>query len=668
MADPNAAALLALARGGGHSGVAEGMSPGMQSWAYSPPGWAAVYQPGTSLPRAYDTFSAGQFGPLQPLQDFPIDIGEEPSGRPRPRRWQYPVAFNVIVGAPGTEGLMLATYQQVEDYAEQPSVLRALIESCKNDILNLVKDDLSENIIPTPAAAKAMQGSPAKRKDFEVRKDEVVDFFRNPDPGGHSSSFTGWLSSLVEDNLVLDAVAVHVQPTSKAKAGPVGSSLAGLAPISGDMIKPLIDMHGGRPLPPQPAYQQVVWGVPRVDLMDLLADIGPTSTIDDMLALSPILEQAMEDTDRFGADQLIFGVQNRRNRSVYGYSPAMQALLGCSIMFARQLWQWEFFRSGSLPTVFLDPGETVATAEEARQLQEAINMLGGDLGSRHQVIVLPPGSQVHDQKPVDLTAQIDEWLVALQCMSFGKSISDLGITPKVAAMQSPQASRGAAQVASDRSTKASTIPRARFFIDQVLNRVIQRHLGQKDMTWTWGIEEGGETYQDKVAQEINLVKGLLSSIDESRQRLGWDALGLPETSVPVLQTTTGLIPVGSPAMVAAAEEPAKPTPPAGPAALLPGQPPTKPPVKEPAKEPTGTSTAPAESPSHAGARAAEAADAPHVPAASKKVYGPAAINAECEILRRYLRKGRPLGSFVGKALPAAALHAGAMVEGDDGGA
>ncbi|MES1975735.1 MAG: NUDIX hydrolase [Pseudomonadota bacterium] len=631
-----------------------------------------------------ESFRDGQFGPLEPLQPYPIDVPEPPGGRPRVRRWLYPVGLNIFQGGPGTEGLMLTNFQMQEDYAEQPSVPRALIESCKNDILNLIGDDLSENIVPTPQAEKAMQGNPGKRKDFESRKDEVLDFFANPDPDGHTTCFSDWLSTLLEDNLVIDAVAVNIQPTAKKGSGPAGSSLGALATVSGDMIKPLIDIHGGRPRPPQSSFQQIAWGIARVDLMDLLADFGPDSTLDDLTALNPILESLMEEADQFGADQLLYCVQNRRPRpAIYGFSPMAQSMLAAGILFARQMWQFQWFQSGSLPAVFLDPGESVATAEEARQLQEAINMLGGDLGARHQVIVIPPGGKVIDQKPVDLTSQIDEWLVALLCMGFGKSISDLGLTPKIAAMMSPAASKGAAKQAADRTTKASTIPRSKCFKDQLFDRVIRKHLGQSDMMWSWGIEEGGESLADKIQQEINLVGGQLSTIDESRIRLGWEPLGLPETTVPIVKIATGVVPLGSPAMEALAEKPEPPTPPglppgAGPAgALPPGKP--KPPgggngngngakPKPPAK-PGGSGVAAPVSDAHAGARTAEAAGPK--PTDSKGGNGQATksalagVSAECEILRRHLKRGRPLDAFVGKRLSPGALHAGAGMSAPD---
>ncbi len=36
-------------------------------------------------------------------------------------------------------------------------------------------------------------------------------------------------------------------------------------------------------------------------------------------------------------------------------------------------------------------------------------MLGTDIGAKHQVIVLPPGSKVMPQKATDLSDQFDEW-------------------------------------------------------------------------------------------------------------------------------------------------------------------------------------------------------------------------------------------------------------------
>jgi len=142
-------------------------SPVLDSWNQQQGiSWAAqVYSASAvGLPRSYQDFRSGQFSPMEPIYPVPIDVGEEPSGRPRPRRFQFPVGFNLPVGQPGTEGLKLANFQVLRDYAEVPTIPRDCIEICSNDLINLDYD-----IIPTPDAQRAQQTNPAARKDFEDR-------------------------------------------------------------------------------------------------------------------------------------------------------------------------------------------------------------------------------------------------------------------------------------------------------------------------------------------------------------------------------------------------------------------------------------------------------------------------------------------------------------------
>jgi hypothetical protein len=652
-------------------------------------GWAPqVYAAGAvGLPRSFEEFREGQFSPMEPIYPVPIDVGEEPSGRPRPRRFQFPVGFNLPVGQPGTEGLKLANFQVLRDYAEVPSIPRACIEICSNDIINLDWD-----IIATDVAEKAMQGNPKKRADFESRKAEVMEFWSNPDPDNYDDT-EEWLTALLEDCLVLDAIALHIVPTLGKGNGPVGSTLGSLELLDGSTIKPLLDDWGARPSPPNPAYQQFVWGVPRVDLMDII-NLGPDASIDDIKEINPMLDELTEEIDEWSADQLFYVRMKTRTQTPYGFGPLEQGLLPAAIIFARQTWQWEFFRQGSLPQVFLDPGETIANAEEARQLQEAINMLGGDLGAKHQVIVLPPGSKVMPQKDTDLTDQLDEWLTALMCMPFGLSISDLGITPKIAGLASPQSSRSQAAQAQDRSVRRSTIPRAKRLKKKIFDRVIQKLMGQDDMQWSWGIIEEGESKKDQIDQATQLVgKGIpISTIDEQRIELELEPLGLPWTTVPIIVTATGqVIPFptdqelkANPTIGSGQPDPAAleasnavlppPPPPALPpgggssggssgssngrtqATQKPGQ--TQKPAKAaqsaktaPAKKPApsnGSGSGPA-SPAHAGARAADSS--PPKESNRQTQSGNKALADELSILRRYLKKGGKLGEFEPRAIP-----------------
>lgn len=646
--------------------------------------WASqVYSSGAvGLPRSFQEFRSGQFSPMEPIYPNPIDVGEEPSGRPRPRRFQFPVGFNLPVGQPGTEGLKLANFQVLRDYGEVPSIPRNCIEIVTTDMI-----DLDWDVVPTDDAQRAMQGNPDMREDFEKRKAEVMEFWLNPDPDNYDS-FEDWFGALLEDNLVLDAVALHLVPTLGKGHGPCGSNVGSLELLDGSTIKPLLNEWGSRVKPPGPAYQQFVWGVPRIDLMDII-NLGPDASIDDIKQINPMLDELTETVDEWSADQLFYLKMKSRTQTPYGFGPLEQGLLPAAIIFARQTWQWEFFRQGSLPQVFLDPGETIANAEEARQLQEAINMLGGDLGAKHQVIVLPPGAKTMAQKDTDLTSQLDEWLAALMCMPFGLSVSDLGLTPKVSSLQSPGSSRAAAAQAADHSVRRSTIPRAKRLKKKLFDRVIQKLMGQKDMQWSWGIEEQGENRNDQVTQAVSLVGGQpISTIDEQRIALELDPLGLPWTTVPIIVTATGqVIPfpteqdinkdptIGSgqpsPDALEASQAALPPAP--APIAALPAAKPaaTQTPQKTaatkktapgkkpaPSRRPSTAGGGGAPSPAHAGSEAVVASP-PRDQSTSKK-----GLVDELSILRRHLKKGRALADFEPRAISKVAFGVAVRRGGD----
>ena len=496
--------------------------------------WATMY--GSALPRAFDTFRSGDFSPFEPILPNPIDIPEEPSGRPRPRRWQFPVGWNLPVGQPGTEGVKLANFQVLRDLADVGSIPRQAVEICKQDQL-----DLDWGIIPTPAAEKAMQGNPSKRKDFESRKAELWSWLMWEIDTGMYANFFQWLNAALEDLIVIDALAIHILPSVGKKAGPLNSSVAGLELIDGASVRPILNTWGGRPRPPEVAWQQFIWGVPRVDLMDIL-NLGPDATIEDLKELNPIMEQLTTTVDEWTGDQLIYVMQNQRTNNPYGFGPVERCLLPISIMQARQTWQWEYYRSGSLPQVFMDPGEMIATPEEARELQEAINMLGGDLGSRHQIIVTPPGAKTSDMKTVDLTDNFDTLMVSEIGMSFGLQLEDFGMTPKIAALNSSATARADTKGGQDKTTRRSTIPRARI-IERLFTRLFQVQFGCTDMMFSSGITETGESEDDLATRWMSYLKGSLVSIDETRIALNMEPLGEDWSTVPLAFTATGVSPL-----------------------------------------------------------------------------------------------------------------------------
>jgi len=576
-----------------------------QRQGYSPYGpnysqWASMY--GTALPRAFDTFRSGDFSPFEPILPNPIDIPEEPSGRPRPRRWQYPVGWNLPVGQPGTEGIKMANFQVLRDLCDVGSIPRRAVEICKTDLLNLDWD-----IIPTAAAEKAMQGNPAKRKDFESRKAELWNWLMYEIDPGLYPTFHMWLNAATEDLIVLDALAIHVLPSKGKNAGPLGSNVGGLELIDGSSIRPLLNTRGGRPRPPEVAYQQLIWGVPRVDLMDII-NLGPDATIEDLKELNPVIESLTTTIDEWSGDQLIYTMTNPRTNNPYGFGPVEQCLLPISIMQARQTWQWEFFRAGSLPAVFMDPGAMIATPEEARELQDAINMTGGDLAARRQVLVTPPGAKTTPMKDTSLSDDFDSLMISEIAMSFGLQIDDFGMMPKVAGLTSPAAAKGEATASTDKTVRRSTIPRARI-IERMFTRLIQVQFGCTDMRFSGGITEQGESANDIDTRWINRVKSSVASIDEARLALDMEPFGEDWSTVPLAFTATGVTPL--PTSVESAnvgleilQKPPAPVPPAL-AAANGNQPAPEKPKDDDTDVPSMGNDPTPSTAAHAGAQAAE---------------------------------------------------------------
>ncbi len=129
---------------------------------------------------------------------------------------------------------------------------------------------------------------------------------------------------LIEDLLVIDAATIYPRYDR-------GGKLYALDVIDGATIKPLIGEDGRAPEPPDPAYQQVLHGVPAAD---------------------------------FSAEELLYLPRNVRAHRLYGMSPVEHAALTVNIALRREAATLDYYRTGSSPDAFatlpkewtIDPG------------------------------------------------------------------------------------------------------------------------------------------------------------------------------------------------------------------------------------------------------------------------------------------------------------------------
>ncbi len=127
------------------------------------------------------------------------------------------------------------------------------------------------------------------KKQPDQRCKDLTTFFKQPD---QRHDWQDWLRMLMEDVFVTDAPAVYYHPNFGEK--PYAFEI-----IDGATIKVLLDQFGRAPLPPDPAYQQNMKGVPTVN---------------------------------YTSKELIYKPRNPRSWKAYGYSPVEQIIMIVNII------------------------------------------------------------------------------------------------------------------------------------------------------------------------------------------------------------------------------------------------------------------------------------------------------------------------------------------------
>jgi hypothetical protein len=344
------------------------------------------------------------FGPGTPITPGAINPLRE-DGRPDPRRYEYQVAQNINV----TE-TRFVPFKTLRAAADQVDIMRRCIEVIKNKVTGLDWDivlaqDASEKIIAESGKEHTRAMADAREK-FNPEIDRLRTFWENPDRS-NGFTFVDWLMVALEEILVIDALAIWPQKT-------VGGDLYGLQILDGGTIKPLLDDRGMRPMPPSPAYQQILYGFPRSEF---------AANNDDPAA----------DGD-FTSDDLAYMVRNRRSISVYGFSPTERALPLADIYLRRQGWLRAEFTDGVTPELLFKSDATWGTNPDLLRAYENIlnDDLAGQTAARKRSRLLPAGIE-----PIQLDGYgekfkdtFDNFLIASICGHYGVQPTEIGYDPK----------------------------------------------------------------------------------------------------------------------------------------------------------------------------------------------------------------------------------------------
>jgi hypothetical protein len=253
--------------------------------------------------------------------------------------------------------------------ADQIDILRRCVEVLKARIAGMDWDITfsasASEMITAESGKDHLRAMQEARLKFTPDIARLREFWQVPDRI-NGFSFKEWANMVLEEVLVLDALAIYPHPDLKG-------DLHSLEVLDGTTIKPLLDDRGMRPQAPFPAYQQILYGFPRGEFL---------ATSDD----------PRYDGD-YSADELIYKVRNPRTWTPYGFSPVERALPMSDIYLRRQQWLRSEFTDGVMPDLMFKTDDQFGNTPELLRAWENIlnDDLAGQTAQRRRARLLPNG-------------------------------------------------------------------------------------------------------------------------------------------------------------------------------------------------------------------------------------------------------------------------------------
>ena len=354
------------------------------------------------------------FGPGQPM---PTQAPETVRGR----QWDFPFAVNTN---PRPRG-------EATEKAIDFDVLRRVADPAQGglDLLRLAIETRKDQM----AAQKWSVRDRVTRKETDDAK-RVRDLLDEPD-GVHD--FATWSRLLMEDHLVIDQPVIYLRKTTSGYFLP--------EVMDGGLMKRYVAPNGRTPLPPLPAFGQMIKGLPAVD---------------------------------YTMDELIVRAYNPRTNRLYGMSPVEQVVNIINMALRRMLSQTEFYSAGTIPDGLLIAPDGMQP-DQIRDFQDAWDaMLSGNTAARRHGRWVPKGTEYIPTKEPDLTGAADEWLARVICWCF--SLSPQALVKEV--------NRATAQTGKQTAQEEGLEPR-KDWLKGLVNSVIRRAYLKPDLEFAWQDEE-----------------------------------------------------------------------------------------------------------------------------------------------------------------------------------
>lgn len=420
------------------------------------------------------------------------------TNKKEPVVWDMPYTYNMGTGGkkskkPGAS----VTPSQLRQFAEYYPVARSCINYLTSSITKLEWD-----IGSTDPDADVSR--------YQSQINNVKELFKSP--SGHKTRLRELLSMIVEDVLVLDAVALYRRKT-------FGNDFLHLIPIDAGTIKLKVNDWGGIPEPPEIAYEQWVKG-----------------------------QKVAEMT----TDDLIYEMLSPRTDNPYGRSALESLIVEVESALRGSLYNLKYLEEGNDPEGFgvLPEGWSLDQVQEFQTYWDGL--MTGNLSRRRRLKFVPSGFEyIPSKKPEDMAFERFElWLMDKTCSVFGVPPHEIGFTQRVY--------KESAETQERLGKNRGLYPIANF-IKEIFDDVIQQDMGYTDLAWLWtNIDPVDEENESKVFE--TLVSTGAKSVDEYRREKGLNEIGLghyimtPRGPILVEDVINGTSPLLNPQLMMGGDE------------------------------------------------------------------------------------------------------------------
>ena len=386
--------------------------------------------------------SSDWFGPRKPL----TPVAQEVQGR----QMDFQTGYNMHVRPRSTESVSFSTMRTLADSYD---LLRLVIETRKDQVEKL---NWSFRMVEDG-------------KEPDERCKMLEKFFRYPD---QEHDWPQWLRMLLEDMFVLDAATLYPRKTR-------GGELYAIELIDGATIKRIIDDTGRTPLPPEPAYQQILKGVPAAD---------------------------------YTLEELLYRPRNVRTNKVYGYSPVEQIIVTINMALNRQASQLSYYTDGSTPDLIMSVPKDWNSDQIRSFKMWWDSILEGNLSARRGTMFVPEGVAPVNTKDAILKDERDEWLARVICYAFSVSPQ-----PFIKEMN-----RATAQTNMQAALSEGLQPVMQW-VTGTINSAITRWWGYDDITFKWDEDDQTTPMDRATIHGVYLDRKVLTP-DEVREEIGYDPM------------------------------------------------------------------------------------------------------------------------------------------------